>query len=89
MSRRWSRWGSHYDAVRALAVHEAAVDVDLELDHVGNLARVQHRLVDRQIVGLALAMAIDRRLQQEAVLALVVAAQHLLQRQQVILRRDR
>ena len=62
----------HYDAVRALAVHEAAVDVDLELDHVGDLARVKHRLVDREVARLALPVAIDGGLQQEAMLALEV-----------------
>ncbi len=55
---------------------------------MGDLARVQYRLVDRQIARLALAVAIDRGFQQEAVFALVVAGEHLLQRQQVILRRE-
>ncbi|MNQ53634.1 hypothetical protein D3C85_676800 [compost metagenome] len=80
--------GGDYDAVRALAVHEAAIDIDLELDHVGYLARVQHRLVHRQVARLALAVAIDGGLQQEAVLALEVAGEHLLQGQQVVLGRE-
>lgn len=55
---------------------------------MGNLARVQHGFIDRQITCLALAVTIDRRFQQEALLGFEMARQHLLEGNQIILWRQ-
>ena len=64
-------------AVGLLTADEVAVDEQLELDHLGRLARVQHHIVERIALADGLAVAADLGLQQEAAFLEEAPFQHL------------
>ena len=64
-------------AIGLLRADELAVDVQLELDHAGGLARVQHHVVQRVPCPDRLFVASRMRFEEEAVLQRVLAVEDL------------
>ncbi|MNN23071.1 hypothetical protein D3C81_1364550 [compost metagenome] len=80
--------GRHDQAVRTLVVHKVAIHGHRQLDHAGNARAVHHHVVQRQRRKNDAVVAYHAGLEQQPVLGLVAAVEHVRQHRVRVFQRD-